>query len=116
MKIIFYTIFICTFFLTGTLQFIGLSSTMFSYSLIMLVCFALSSVFIIKKKITVNSYMIANLCLLLWIIISGIANHTNPLLIINYLSYVIIPVSIYFLLRDFDFISLKVLINILIMV
>ena len=118
MKIIFYTIFICTFFLTGTLQFIGLSSTMFSYSLMMLVCCALSSVFIIKKKITVNSYMIANLCLLLWIIISGIANHTNPLLIINYLSYVIIPVSIYLLVRSFDldFISLKVVINILIII
>jgi len=116
MKIIFYSIFICTFFLAGTLQFIGLSSTIFSYSLIMLVCFALSSVFIIKKKITVNSYMIANLCLLLWIIISGIANHTNPLLIINYLSYVIIPVSIYLLVRSFDFISLNVLINTLIII
>jgi len=84
----------------------------------MLVCFALSSVFIIKKNITVNSYMIANLCLLLWIIISGIANQTNPLLIINYLSYVIIPVSIYLLVRsiDMDFISLKVLINTLIII
>ena len=118
MKIIFYTIFIYTFFLTGTLQFIGLSSTMFSYSMIMLVCFALSSVFIIKKKITVNSYMIANLCLLLWIIISGIANHTNPLLIINYLSYVIIPVSIYLLLRaiNIDVINFKFLINALILI
>ena len=118
MKIIFYTIFICIFFLTGTLQFIGLSSTMFSYSLIMVVCLAFSSVFIIKKKITVNSYMIANLCLLLWIIISGIGNHTNPVLTINYLSYVIIPASIYLLVRyiDLDFINLKTLINTLIII
>lgn len=84
----------------------------------MVVCLAFSSVFIIKKKITVNSYMIANLCLLLWIIISGIGNHTNPVLIINYLSYVIIPASIYLLVRyiDLDFINLKTLINTLIII
>jgi len=62
--------------------------------------------------------MIANFCLLLWIIITGIANHTNPLLIINYTSFVIIPVTLYLLVRsiNMDVSNLKFLINGLIII
>jgi len=114
----FYVIFIVVFFLMGVLQFIGVSITLFSYILSILVAVGLLLVFLIKKKITIDSYMIANLCLLLWIVISGIANHTNPLLVINYLSFVVIPVSLYLLIRSInkDVISLKILINTLIII
>ena len=102
----------------GILQFIGVSITLFSYILSILVAVGLLLVFIIKKKITINSYMIANLCLLLWIIISGIVNHTNYLLIINYFSFVIIPVLFYLLVRSINMgvSTLKFLINGLIII
>tara|TARA_B100000767_G_C19708047_1_gene511466 strand:+ start:356 stop:1378 length:1023 start_codon:yes stop_codon:yes gene_type:complete len=76
------------------------------------------SVFLVKKRIVINSYLVVNLCLLLWIVISGIANNTNPLLVINYFAYVIIPVSIYFLVKSIsqDIFKLKYLINILIII
>jgi len=118
MQWIFYIIFIVVFFLIGVLQFIGVSITLFSYILTILVAVGVLLVFLIRKEITINSYMIANFCLLLWIAISGIANHTHPSLIINYLSFVIIPVSIYLFVRsiNIDVSTLKFLINGLIII
>ena len=76
------------------------------------------SIFLVKKRIIINSYLIVNICLLLLIIVSGTVNHTNPLLVFNYCSYVIIPVSIYFLIKSInkDLLTLRYLINTLIIV
>ena len=118
MQIIFYILFIFSFFLTGSLQFIGLSVSISSYVIISLISLILFSVFLVKKRIVINSYLIVNLCLLIWIVISGIVNHTNPLLVINYFAYVIIPVSIYFLIKSINpnVFKLRYLINTLIIV
>ena len=117
-QILFYIILIISFFLVGTLQFLGLSITITSYLLITLISLIMLSVFLVKKRIVINSYLVVNLCLLLWIVISGIANNTNPLLVINYFAYVIIPVSLYFLVKSIsqDIFKLKYLINILIII
>jgi len=113
MKIAFYTLFITSCLLMGTFQFLGLSITISSYLLILCTTVIILLVSLVKRRITINSYVIINLCLLLWITISGLANHTHPLLIINYFSYVIIPLSLYFLVKsiDIDIATLKLLIN-----
>ena len=118
MQIVFYILFIFSFFLTGSLQFIGLSVTLSTYVLISLVSLIMLSVFLVKKRIIINSYLIVNLCLLVWIFLSGLVNHTNPLLVFNYCSYVIIPVSIYFLIKSInkDLLKLRYLIDTLIIV
>ena len=118
MQIVFYILFIFSFVLTGSLQFIGLSVTFSTYVLISLVSLIMLSVFLVKKRIIINSYLIVNICLLLLIIVSGTVNHTNPLLVFNYCSYVIIPVSIYFLIKSInkDLLTLRYLINTLIIV
>ena len=41
-----------------------------------------------------------NLTLLIWIIISGIVNQTDFFLVINYTSFVIIPMALYLLVRN----------------
>lgn len=108
MNKIFYISFILIFLLMGILQFLGLSITMLSYSLILLLCFMLLSFLLIKKKITINSFIIINFCLLTWISISGIINQTKPILIINYFSFVIIPVAIYLLVKAINKTPLKI--------
>ena len=108
MNKIFYISFILIFLLMGILQFLGLSITMLSYSLIVLLCFMLLSFLLIKKKITINSFIIINFCLLTWISISGIINQTKPILIINYFSFVIIPVAIYLLVKAINKTPLKI--------
>ena len=118
MNKIFYVLFGLIFFLTGVLQFLGISITILSYSLVMIICFILISFFFIIRRITVNSYVIINLCLLLWIIVSGIVNHTNLVIIINYFSYSIIPISVYLFIKSlkFDSINIDFVINLLILI
>ena len=118
MQIILYIISIFSFFLTGSLQFIGLSVTTSSYVLILVISLVMLSIFLVKKELTINSYLIINFFLILWIVISAIANRTNPLLVVNYFSYVIIPVAIYFLVKSNskDLFKLSFLINLIVII
>ncbi len=118
MNNVFYIICSFVFLFTGALQFIGLSITIFSYTLIMMILCILISYFLIRRHVTINSYVIINLCLLLWIVISGIVNQTNILLILNYFSYSIIPLSVYFFVRSLNLnsINLSFAINILVLI
>ena len=119
MQTVFYIVFIINFLLVGFLQFFGLSLTAFSYSIALIIFFVLFFFFLIKKKITINRYIITNLFLLLFIMTSGMINHSHLFLIINYTSFVIIPISIYLLVRNImnrDRKLLHYMINILVII
>lgn len=100
MQILFYIVFIISFFLMGVFQFFGVSITISSYILSILVAFGLLSILLIKKRVTINSYIITNLCFLLWIIISGLLNNKELIIIIYYASFVVLPLIIYFLVKQ----------------
>lgn len=100
MQSLFYIVFIISFFLMGIFQFFGVSITISAYILSILVAFGLLSLLLIKKRVTINSYIITNFCFLLWIIISGFINNKEFILIIYYASFTALPLIIYFLVKQ----------------
>lgn len=99
MQIIFYILFITFFFLMGIFQFFGLSITIASYAISCVVCLAIIFYFLVQRTLIINRYVLLNLTLLIWIIVSGIINQTDYFLVVNYTSFVVIPLAVYLLVR-----------------
>ena len=119
MQIVFYILFFTFFFLMGILQFLGLSITIASYAISCVVCLAIFFSFLVQRKLIINGYFLMNLTLLIWIIISGIVNQTDFFLVINYTSFVIIPMALYLLVRniiDKDIKPLYIIVNSLVII
>ena len=96
-RTVFNILFIIYFFLMGSLQFFGLSATIFSYLSVFLVSLLFLLYFLYMRKLRINNFIKINLVFAVVIIISFLYNDSDIYGLIYYLGYVFIPIFIYLL-------------------
>lgn len=98
--IVFNILFIIYFFLMGSLQFFGLSATLFAYISVFLVSLFFLSYFLFERKLRINNFIKMNLFFAAAILISFLFNDSDISGLIYYLGYVAIPLFIYLLINS----------------